>query len=80
MDVTIPTMDRTDQSVHPWPYFLLFNGATVTITGKTSGAFCTLNAQVVAGTITWDTPNCTDSPTYVVHCTGNNCFLPWNDF
>ena len=80
MNVTIPTMDRTDQSVHPWPYFLLFNGATVTITGMTSGASCTLNAQFVAGTITWDAPSCTDSPTYVVHCTGNNCFLPWNNF
>jgi len=79
MDVTIPAMNRTNQHVHPWPYFLLFDGASVKISGMTSGASCTFNAQVLAGTITWDTPSCTN-PDYSIHCTGNTCYLPWNNF
>ncbi len=80
MDVPVPAVDRTNASVQPWPYFLLFDGASVKITGMTSGASCTFTAQVLAGVITWDTPSCTDPVQYPVHCTGNNCFLPWNDF
>ncbi len=80
MTVNVPNKDRTDTNVNPWPYFLIFDGAQVKITGDTSGASCSFTAQVQAGAITWNTPSCSHPDNYLVTCSGNNCFLPWNNF
>ena len=80
MDVTVPTMDRSHPNVISWPYFLLFDGADINIAGVTSGASCSFSAQVLGGNITWSSPSCTDPINYPVNCTGNTCYLPWNNF
>lgn len=80
MTVNVPYKDRTDTNVNPWPYFLIFDGAQVKITGNTSGASCSFTAQVQAGAITWNTPTCSNPNNYLVSCNGNNCYLPWNNF
>jgi exo-beta-1,3-glucanase (GH17 family) len=89
MVVTVPKRDRTDPSVNPWPYFLAFNGANIKITGLTSGASCTVTANVLVTacgartgsgpTISWGPVSCTD-PNYPVNCKGDVCYLPWNNF
>ena len=80
MSVTVPKKNRTDLSVNPWPYFLVFDKAVVKITGLTSGASCTFTATVSAPTLSWGPANCTDSIKYPVNCQGNVCYLPWNNF
>lgn len=84
ISVKVPTLDRTDTSVHPWPHFLLFDGASIKITGITSGASCRFTAKVTAtptgGAIAWTTVNCTN-PSYTVNCNQDRvCYLPWNNF
>jgi hypothetical protein len=76
---TIPNQNRTDASTYPWPQYLAFNNANITITGLTSGASCSVTATVSASTISFGSVNCTN-PSYLVTCSGNNCFLPWNNF
>jgi len=80
MSVTVPKKNRTDASLNPWPYFLVFDKAVVKITGLTSGASCTFTAAVSAPTLGWGPANCTDSIKYPVNCQGNVCYLPWNNF
>lgn len=80
MTVTVPNQDRSNLSVTPWPYFLIFDGATVTITGQTSGASCTFTAAVSAPNApTWTRTSCSN-PNYLVNCSGSVCYLPWNNF
>ena len=79
MRVLVPKRNRTNQSVRPWPYFLLFDGAHVIITDKASGASCPFTAAVTGSTITWTAGACS-KPTYVVNCSGQNCYLPGTGF
>jgi hypothetical protein len=79
MTVTVPNRNRTNQNVYPWPQFLAFNNATVTISGTTSGASCSVPATVNGSTITWGTVTCTNQQ-YLVNCNGLVCYLPWNNF
>lgn len=75
----IPNQDRTNPNLYPWPQYLIFNGATITITGQTSGASCNTTATVSGTTITFGAVSCTD-PGYLVTCSSNTCYLPWNNF
>lgn len=76
---TIPNANRTNTNVYPWPQYLVFNGASITITGVTSGAACTVPVTVNNSVISFGTVSCTN-PGYLVTCSGSNCFLPWNNF
>ncbi len=79
MTVTVPQQNRSNTNVYPWPQFLAFTNATVTISGTTSGASCSVPATVNGQTITWGTATCTNQQ-YLVNCTGLVCYLPWNNF
>lgn len=80
MSVRVPSRNRTNPNVYPWPRFLLFNGGKVTISGVTSGASCSVTAAVNGPTITWGQVACTDAANYPVTCRGAVCYLPWNNF
>lgn len=77
--VTIPNQNRTDSNVYPWPQYLAFNGASITITGVTSGASCSTTATVTNQVMSFSSMSCTN-PSYPVNCTGSVCFLPFNNF
>lgn len=77
-NVTVPTQDRSNIDIYPWPNFLVFNNAAITLTGS-SGAVCTGNATVSGAPPVLSLPAqlvCTDS--VVVNCSGVNCYLPNN--
>ncbi|MFO1417892.1 MAG: hypothetical protein U1E83_04420 [Methylotetracoccus sp.] len=80
MNVKVPNRDRSNLNVTPWPYFLVYDGARIKISSvNTAGRSCTVRATVSGQTVTWGNVNCTD-PAYAVSCSGNACYLPWNDF
>ena len=80
MNVTVPTLNRTNTNIYPWPNFLVYNTANITITGSSSGTVCTLTATVSGSPPSLSLPavaNCNGAPPqYQVSCSGNNCFLP----
>jgi exo-beta-1,3-glucanase (GH17 family) len=79
MNVTVPTQNRTNTNIYPWPNFLVYNTANITITGSSSGTVCTLTATVSGSppSLTFlNQPSCNGAPQYQVNCSGNNCFLP----
>ncbi len=76
---TVPNADRTNTNINPWPQYLVYNGASVTITGQTSGASCTVPITVNNAVITFGALTCTN-PSYLITCSGSNCFLPGNNF
>jgi hypothetical protein len=83
MSVNVPNINRTNQNVNPWPQYLAYNGATITLTG-TSGTVCTVTATVIPANppsipfpvLTFaNAPSCTN-PAYQVNCASNVCYLP----
>lgn len=83
MTVTVPTQTR-DTNINPWPNFLAFNNAALTLTGSASGTVCTGTVPVSGNPPTVNFANgplnCTNSsgPVQTVNCNGNVCFLPGN--
>lgn len=77
--VTVPNQDHTNANIYPWPYFLIYNNASITIAGQTSGASCAVPVTVASGVITFGSVTCTN-PSYLVTCSSNVCYLPWNNF
>jgi hypothetical protein len=82
IDVTIPANSGTSpeiSSVTPWPRFLVYTGAVVTVSSTTSSQSCTTTATSVTPTnpaaITFSTVSCTQ-PGPQMNCSGVNCFLP----
>lgn len=75
---TVPNKNRTDASIYPWPYFVLYNGAVVTMTGSGTGNSCSVTVTVINSATTFGAVTCTGAN--VVNC--NNamaaCFLPNN--
>ena len=79
MTVTVPNQDRTNMSVNPWPYFVVYNNAVVTMNGTGTGNSCNVTVTVVNGTINgFSAVNCTGAN--VVNCNVGlaACFLPAN--
>ena len=79
MCVTVTNQNRSNMNINPWPYYLIFNGATITISGITSRASCQVKASVNNAVISYGAVTCTN-PNYVVNCSGNACYLPFNNF
>ncbi|HLF66503.1 MAG TPA: hypothetical protein VI522_02710, partial [Gammaproteobacteria bacterium] len=86
MNVPVPTQDRTNTNIYPWPNFLVYNNAQLTLTGS-SGTVCTGVVPVSGSPLVVNFPvtpptalNCTNSsgPALGVNCSGTNCFLPGN--
>jgi len=52
--VTVPTQNRTGNNnygypnifVYPWPYFLVYNGAQITVTGGQTGSTCSVTLSL----------------------------------
>jgi len=79
MTVTVPNKDRTNMSINPWPYFITYNNAVVTINGTGTGNSCNVTVTVTNGAITaFSAVNC--SGANVVNCNVglSACFLPAN--
>ncbi|WED42726.1 hypothetical protein [Legionella cardiaca] len=74
MTVTVPTQNRTDNSVLPWPQYLVFNGAIVSMTGSATNNTCTVPITVNNATISFGAVSCTGGN--VVNCSNGVCFLP----
>ncbi|GGI88360.1 hypothetical protein [Legionella impletisoli] len=79
MTVPVATMNRTDANINPWPYFLVFNQAVVSMTGTGTGNTCNVTVSVAGGVITgFSAVSCTGAN--VVNCNVGDsaCFLPAN--
>ena len=80
MMVNVPNQDRSNQNVNPWPQYLAYNGANITLTGASGN--CTVTATVTAAvpapTLSFGTVTCSNpDPAYQVNCGPSNvCFLP----
>lgn len=88
MTVVVPTANRSLEAVTPWPSYLIYNGATIQMTGSGTGNVCTTTATVSSGAITFAPTTCTIT-NVVTCCPGNvgcsvvtppqeTCFLPAN--
>lgn len=84
MTVPVTTQDRSNTNIYPWPNFLAFNNAQLTLTGS-SGTVCTGTVPLTGAPPEVNFPdstplNCTNSsgPVLDVFCTGVNCFLADN--
>jgi hypothetical protein len=77
MTVNVPNQNRTNQNINPWPQYLAYDCASITISGATSGTTCTVTASVTSQVITFGTVSCSN-PAYQVNCSGTVCFLPTN--
>ncbi|WP_126338833.1 hypothetical protein [Legionella spiritensis] len=79
MTVTVPNKNRTNMSVYPWPYFVVYDSAVVTMNGTGTGNSCSVTVTVAGSAITAFGPvNCTGAN--VVNCNVGlaACFLPAN--
>ncbi|MDI9819343.1 MULTISPECIES: hypothetical protein [unclassified Legionella] len=73
----IPNENRDNMAINPWPYFVVYNGAEVTINGTGTGNSCSVTVSVAGGAITgFSAVNCTGA--IVVNCNAgiSACFLP----
>ncbi|HFK5879034.1 TPA: glycosyl hydrolase family 17 protein [Legionella pneumophila] len=75
MDILVPTQTR-DNDVRPWPHYLIYPGASITVTGTGSNS-CTITG---VGVSTAPTAICNNA--IIVNCDNadgiGRCFLPAN--
>lgn len=79
LSVTVPNRNRTHMNLYPWPQYLVYDSAKLTITGVTSGASCHVTARVTGQKVSWGTVSCS-KPAYQMACSGPVCYLPGNNF
>lgn len=77
LTVTVPNENRSNQNVNPWPQYLAYNNAQITISGSLSGTTCNVTATVASQNLTFGAVSCSN-PGYQVNCAGVVCFLPGN--
>ncbi len=76
INVAIPTNSGSDSTVTPWPQFLIYQGAQITVSSSTQS--CTTTATAVTASpasITFSAVNCTNPPPSSMGCFGLGCQL-----
>lgn len=81
INVTIPAnsgLTPNISTVTPWPQFLIYQGAQITVSSTTSGQSCTTTATTVTASpasITFGPVNCSNPPPSSMGCFGLGCQL-----
>ncbi|PWY54174.1 hypothetical protein DGG96_18355 [Legionella qingyii] len=81
INVTIPANSGTDpniSAVTPWPQFLIYKGAKITVSSTTSTQSCTTTALEVTpspASITFGSVKCKNPPPSNMSCVGLDCQL-----